>query len=373
MYGAVVSADSSTSSPKVFLIGYYGFANAGDEYLLKKTICLMKEVYHTPRICVLYRRVNRLKDASKSFLSVTKNPPYCNSKVLGEVTFCARANIFKLLQTLFRADVVAFGGGGVFQTASSWRSIYYYLFLLAIAILARKPTYLVAQGIGPITGRLPMCILRKLAARASAVTLRDQFSADILPGIGILAADLAYYKANPLPFPPEAMPVVGISLREHALWNNIRAPLLEAIQNIKQKMVFLDFDVKRDFEAALKLNNDPKIFQERLDMNDYFVNQTIPPFQFSIIVAMRYHACVWASLHNIPFVALAYDPKVKNLALELGQPYLEINSPNDVFAQTIIQEKVALVLANLPSYKTNLTTGVDRLIKRAALNRAMFS
>ena len=44
-----------------------------------------------------------------------------------------------------------------------------------------------------------------------------------------------------------------------------------------------------------------------------------------MIVAMRYHCCIWAILQGIPFFAISYDKKVKELAQEVNQPYIETN------------------------------------------------
>ena len=47
-----------------------------------------------------------------------------------------------------------------------------------------------------------------------------------------------------------------------------------------------------------------------------------------LVIAMRYHAVIAASLVGRPTIALAYEPKVASLAAELGIPIVAVDEPD---------------------------------------------
>lgn len=85
-----------------------------------------------------------------------------------------------------------------------------------------------------------------------------------------------------------------------------------------------------------------------------------------LVIASRYHVCVWASLHQIPFLALAYDDKLIHLATVLHQPYIDTRNP---YTQHNFQEKVSDLQNNFTQYQNQLKHHVPRLIQRAENNK----
>ncbi len=85
-----------------------------------------------------------------------------------------------------------------------------------------------------------------------------------------------------------------------------------------------------------------------------------------LVIASRYHVCVWASLHQIPFLALAYDDKLINLATVLQQPYIDTRNP---YTQHDFQEKVSDLQNNFTQYQNQLKHQVPRLIQRSENNK----
>jgi len=79
-----------------------------------------------------------------------------------------------------------------------------------------------------------------------------------------------------------------------------------------------------------------------------------------VMVAMRYHACLLAALHGIPFCALAYDDKVASLATELGQPVLDSRFIPPHAILPVVED----LLAHYETYQTQLITHRSRLHTR---------
>ena len=91
----------------------------------------------------------------------------------------------------------------------------------------------------------------------------------------------------------------------------------------------------------------------------------IPP----LVMGMRYHACVWAALNGIPFIAIAYDDKVIALAQELGQPYLDLRHHHP---DAELLEMYHITMNGLPDLRTRLRNRVPELCQRANQNRLAF-
>ncbi len=271
---------------KVYLLGYYGHGNAGDDWLREKTLQLLKD--HTTT------------------------------------------------RSIFDCDWVVCGGGSLLQDQTSRRSLYYYLGILMLAKSLGKKISLIAQGFGPFRFRSSE-LLTAQVLKGLPITVRDQASQIQLEKMGIpstLTADLAYYEAT---IQNSSGSAVALSVRK----SKFCPGLFLFLKELDGDLVFKDFQPPKDrafFESAY-----PGI-------------QTQPDQPVRAMIAMRYHACVWASLNNIPFLAVAYDEKVKNIAEELNQPWVALDA-----TQSEIEEKWNRV-NEMPTEK------VKALIERASLN-----
>lgn len=104
----------------VFIVGYYGRGNFGDEQSLRQLRSWIEEL--------------------APGCSVGTNAP-----------FDSFGAVFQNCFSVLTAQVVIFGNGNIFQSESSHRSFYAYLFLLLLSRLLLKPTAALSQGIGPLS------------------------------------------------------------------------------------------------------------------------------------------------------------------------------------------------------------------------------
>ncbi len=167
-------------------------------------------------------------------------------------------------------------------------------------------------------------------------------------------------------------PLIGLSLRKSQAKEPFIAELSKSLLACPQDFLFLDFNLREDFKALQAL---PELSARVIDtvmMNKMFDNPSsasaLDTYRLDSVVAMRYHACVWASLNGIPFLALAYDEKVTSLAEELGQEWI---LPSE-FTQALFERKLGLIQVNLEHYKRALTIGVERHIQRSKHNLESF-
>lgn len=158
--------------------GYYGFGNTGDDALLQVILERIRQVDPNARITVLSRRPAETRRS------------YCVNSV-------NRFHPLALARTLAKGRVLVYGGGSLLQSATSARSLFYYIWLLKLAKSAGIKTMLFANGIGPfVTARD-----EKRAASAlesvDLITLRDKASYESIKALGVRHENL-YLSADPV-------------------------------------------------------------------------------------------------------------------------------------------------------------------------------
>ena len=163
---------------KILISGYYGFNNIGDESILRTVIDNLRE---------------KLADID---ITVLSQDPAQTSEKYG-VKAARRMSLWDILRCVWRCDLLLSGGGSLLQDATSGRSILYYLFILRLAQLMGKETFIYSQGIGPISDPRNRRLAASALRRASGIVVRDAKSRDLLLEIGV-PEDLIHVTADPV-------------------------------------------------------------------------------------------------------------------------------------------------------------------------------
>ena len=144
---------------RAVISGYYGFKNFGDELILSVLIEHLKSV-------------NVESVVLSSDIQFTKE----NNKVKAVDRF----NIKNIVEEIKNSDVLISGGGSLLQDVTSFKSLVYYAFIIALGILFNKKVIIFAQGIGPLNNGLARFIVRKILKFCSYVSVRDEKSLELL-------------------------------------------------------------------------------------------------------------------------------------------------------------------------------------------------
>jgi len=307
---------------RVLISGYYGMGNLGDEAVLAG----------------LLGELRRLRPEWS--LTVLSGDPAATRQDYG-VDTVPRASPAQVLHAVRRSDLLVSGGGGLLQDATSLRSLAYYAGVLWLARMAGKPTAILAQSIGPLRTRLGRLLTRQAARRASLVTVRDLASAELLRSIGVtrdvtVTADPAFL-VEPSPSAPAEPADLGLCLRA---WRGGEKAVEAAIEGVGRwaerenaTVAVLSFHEPADAPVAAKA-------LERLGSRGRLVRIYGQPAlaaaiigQFRVVVGARLHALILASAAAVPWVGLAYDPKVAALAEAVGLPAL---APDAVAAEQVM-------------------------------------
>jgi len=351
---------------RILVSGYYGFRNAGDEAILDAFIQSTKDLPCPVRVTVL------------------SNTPEETAKKHGTSTV-SRFNLFSVLRALRRADVLVSGGGSLLQDKSSTRSIIYYLSIIRLAKLFRKPVMLYANGIGPVDRPRNRRRVKKTISRADMVTLREESSLEELLRIGVSGPPM-YVTADPIFLietkdeapamealrkagVPGDRPLIGISvrsLRTGADFVSQMAALADQItHDLGYHVVFLPMQMPQDVNMSRKII-------ERMTHPAYLLGTDLSPEaligacgQMDLVIAMRLHTMLFAARALTPVIGLVCDPKIAYFLEKLDMPSggaVEDFAPEELLAlvRTVLDERTA--------YRERLTSAVAVMDAGAAEN-----
>jgi polysaccharide pyruvyl transferase CsaB len=292
------------------LCGYYGMGNGGDEALLATLLQMLPQ------------------DVVPIVLSNT--PEVTAARY--QVEAVDRWNLGAVLGALRRSDSFIWGGGSLVQDVSSRVSPLYYLGLMQLAQWMGLKTIAWAQGIGPLQRQFNRRLTRHLLKRCAVVTVRDRGSADLLTGWGIahtLAPDPVWaMETEAIVRPVQSALTVAVNLRQHRSLTPSRlavltAALVEFQAKSRSRMLLVPFQMSLDWDLAQDLQRqlphsevvqleDPEELRQLFDRVD-------------VAIVMRLHGLIMAAAAGCRCFALSYDPKVTQVATNLGLPFCELS------------------------------------------------
>ncbi|KAF2956460.1 polysaccharide pyruvyl transferase family protein [Marinitoga sp. 38H-ov] len=115
---------------KIFIIGYYGYNNIGDEILFESILDIFEELNFVGDIYIISDKVNQKEKYSFNIINIEK------------------FDFPKIVNKIKESDIVIYGGGNLFQTETSLRSFLYYELLFNIAKKYEKNILFISQGFG---------------------------------------------------------------------------------------------------------------------------------------------------------------------------------------------------------------------------------
>ena len=356
-------AGGGTRLARVVVSGYYGFGNAGDEVIL----------------AALLRALNGHE------VTVLSHAPEVTRAEHG-VRAEPRASLPGVLRALARCDLLVSGGGGLLQDATGPASVPYYLGIVMLARALGKPVMVYAQGIGPLGAGWARRSLRLLRG-AAAITVRDAESAEWLRAAGVPPARIEVTADAALALPPprrtaEANPppelaALGVRRGERAVALAPRpygdgrfaaklAAVADALQDrLGARAVLVPMQLPEDVAAceriAAAMRRPAPVLRQRPVPARYaevFAG-------FDLVVGMRLHALILATLARAAPVGLSYDPKIDAFLEGLGTPR---------FGLPLDAEEGAVVSVALDAASADpdaLAARVSRLREAALRNNAI--
>ena len=304
---------------KLLLLGYFGFDNSGDDAILKAMV----------------ENLHRI-DNNLELTALSKDP--IKTRLDYNIKTADRFSYKSLKEEIKNTDILVFGGGSLLQDITSSRSLYYYLWVIRMALMEQKPVFVFANGIGPIRKAHNRRLTRNILNKVDLITLRDQTSYNFISSIGVDTSK-AVVTADPVflinPSGEDgagkilreqniklSKNVVGISLRNWKESENLAEEVAKFCDKLKDKdldflIVPMHYPYDVDYCKKVKeYSSNPRV---HVIDTKYDVADIISLLErCKVVFAMRLHALIYAAKANVPIISLIYDPKVTGLSKDLG-------------------------------------------------------
>ena len=295
--------------------GYYGAGNLGDEALLAGMLA-------------------GLRSRGARQLEVLSLDPRASAARHG---VRAHHRLRGLLGALLRCDVLVSGGGGLLQDRTSVRSLRYYLGVIGLARRLRRRVVVYGQSLGPLSeaGRARV----RTALRGVPLGLRDDASLALAEQLGLQAAsvaDAALLLRAPRERPRDALLLVPRG--DQGVATAALAALARRVTDAGARVEALAFQPSQDGPAARRLADEVPGVRVVEAVDPTAVLDAMAAAR--LVVSVRLHGLVLATLAGAPHVGVSYDPKVAGFARRSGADHVDVpTTPADaeVLAERLLQ------------------------------------
>ena len=307
----------------ILISGYYGFNNIGDESILRTVIDNLRE---------------KLPDVE---ITVLSQSPAQTAEKYG-VRAARRMNPWDILRSIRRCDMLLSGGGSLLQDATSSRSILYYLFILRLAQILGKRTFIYSQGIGPVFSRRNRRYTAYVLRRADGIVVRDEKSRDILLELGV-PDRLIHVTADPVIRVKKPGPELGLQIlkeegcprRDGRLtvgWAvKSRKPNKPFLQEVEKSILWLREEYGADSVLIPFFHDEDMGICEAVAANldgqagclrkKHLSEETLSIIGcMDVLVGVRLHSLIYAAVMGVPMLGVSYDPKVESFLSSIDQP-----------------------------------------------------
>ncbi len=293
----------------ILYLGSYGTGNHGDEALLLAARNILEKVRPGSVGKVLSRKPSLKELQGLPVIYYGKQSPL--------KTFANLIGEFR------RAEVLVLGGGGLFNDHFTGNLFYYGLPVFLARLFGRKVLFL-GLGFGPFRRSWRRRIASAILGMGNGVSIRDETSLRELRGRAFkkarLGTDLAW-SLDPVDG-DEPPPGILLSIRPWKHWP--RKALLEHVLSLLDglpsefplRLIAMDEYMDREIleEVATAVAGHRQV--EWVDTDQMAVQRAFGASQW--VIAMRYHAALFAARSGAALHLIAYDSKLKSLASDLG-------------------------------------------------------
>ncbi len=340
--------------------GYYGRNNFGDNLTLS---CLM----------------HHLKEKNGTVLTCNAS----STRIPASVHKLHRFHLLKIRKAMKKTKVFLLGSGSILQDATSNRSIFYYHFIMRMAVRYHCKTMLYANGIGPIHRPINQRTTAKLLNQMDLITVRDQESIEQLRKFKVhtpvfLTADDSFsYDRNDLPSLPKdpntaGKTIVGVNFISKLMsMPGAVTEIAAALSSLAETHSFF-YNL-----IPLHLDQDTFILQELhrlLPKCSRLIQPTGDPEELIAVIAAghyhifeRLHGQIISTTLNIPFLPIQYDPKNRSFSALVGIGSFLLTN-RDLQRDTIIAHFES-VLKHQDEIREKLITYTENAREKALENR----
>lgn len=342
----------------VLICGYYGGSNFGDQAILQTFIKFFKELKVNAKITSLNHH----------------SPPLYTDQKLANLPaplfnrYWYKHTLPYYFKRIKEQDLIIIGGGQLLQDSSTWKTIATYMLIASIGKICNKKVVYVGVGASPVQGIFPRYVLKKITRLVDLVITRDIESKHILKDLtkrnDMHAGTDLVLNLIPLSLKKIRLPEkrkIGISLREYNFPLEKKEEIIAFINNVgRSHQVYLiatEEDEKLLKQITDKVYEDIKVLIVKFNTVQEYLTLIK---KMDLMIGMRFHFLVVATLYLKPCFGFAYDPKVLRFCKKYGQKWCSMEdirskTLNDFVHQSSSNDKLSLLAKNvLKDQETNL-------------------
>lgn len=353
-----------SAPPKMFLYGYYGFGNVGDDLLLFSLVSALSKL--SPKASFIVRSLNpvpNVVDARVQYVELEQILVRSGRSRWRRFVSYALA----LWRSLYGCSHLVFGGGTLFHARDgSSVNLVLITMMVSMARLRGAQVYALGVGVAALPAGLPRHLMRCIISLVKDFAVRDESSLAhcqcLSGGTQVrLTADLAFalplerlsrtFSCRPALVVTLAASDIGQNGLGHEKFLASLATALQQLRNMGWKIRFVSFQ-ELDCDGA-KLSDSTLFFslyryglREPVEIVRVSSIPTEIPRQFSdveVVVGMRFHGHVLAALLGIPFVGLGRDSKLADLCGHFSMPFLAMSDLQSDGLVAAVEQVRALV------------------------------
>ncbi|MDM8533801.1 polysaccharide pyruvyl transferase CsaB [Clostridiaceae bacterium HSG29] len=339
----------------VFLFGYYGYDNLGDDLILKSIINTFSGEFKFKVLTYNYEKTNKIEN----------------------LTPVSRLKFFNIIHEIFISDVVASGGGSLLQDATSSKSLYFYLGLIFLGEVFQKKTIFLFNGIGPINGYFNRKLVKWVLKRVDRIILRDYQSFEFLKTLGLNknievvgdAVFLSDYKVTKTYEEKRSSKLVIISLRPWKNYNELKInetrKMIKYLKENGYSVELLPLMQPDDYKLLKSLEIDGEVTIIDSLEDEMVIFKKIE--EAHLLIGERLHSLIISSICETPFLSIEYDPKIAGFTKMVKQ----VNAlKTENYNHKLIIESLELLEINYEKYyidlkleKNNIKSELEKCIE----------
>ncbi|MCS7231371.1 MAG: polysaccharide pyruvyl transferase family protein [Elusimicrobiota bacterium] len=323
---------------RVLIVGYFGFGNFGDEWLLINLIKLIKKFSKNKiEISLLYN-----------------NNEY---KVINNIQYIPRWKIFWLIKTICKVDKVIYCGG-LFQDYSSVFSFLYYLFIFFLSKLFFKKVILLNTEFS--FRKIPYFVRYILSYISDFVVFRNDIELKkikkfINKNKFIFSPDICYIEENIVEKNKlflKNFKKIGLIIKSEKKDKDLLKNFCESLAK-KHHLIFIPFHLEEDYKFILGITKDIKNCEIRVW--DRIENYKYIFEDIDLVITSRLHGVVLSDNLKLPFICFSEQEKIRNFILSIYKSY----------PPTLNELRIASLSDFIiyPNLKNNFTTQIEETFR----------
>ncbi len=346
----------------VFIFGYYGFHNIGDEAILEAIVEEFREILPDVKITVL------------SYNASETSNRY-------QITAVSRNRFWEVVKSIRSSNLVMSGGGSILQDVTSSRSLMYYLGIILLAKLMGKKIAFYGNGFGPILRRSNQWLVKHIINWVELITVRDVESRQVMQQLGIkqpihVTADAAFMLKTLNEDTPEShrcpqSKKVAISVRQ---WKN-KEEYVPILATCADELAQKGYEI---FMIPMQTPSDRIISEEIVQQMKYpanIINSNPTPKEMIALIAgmdfvigMRLHSLIFSTIACVPMIGLAYETKITSFLKRVEQPCA---GNVETLTMENMVHTISEFLENMDKYKAKISYNNYELKMKSAKNTLM--